>query len=210
MWLCTMIIKPRSKPRDLKVLEILDRRMNLPTKSKEYLDELQKDLIGKQAFDELLKKLTCDHLILNDLRLSTNNTTSQIDSLLITASKIYIFKIKYVDGDNIYQSERILKLPSTEIVNPIFELRETEVLLQQLLQQQNFDFKVESFVVFNHPEFTLYEAPMDQPFIFFGQLDSFINSLNRIDSSLSIMQENLVNKLESIHISSKKQASVTM
>lgn len=52
---------------------------------------LNKGFEGELQFDALLEKLTCDCLILNDLILSLNNQTFQIDSLVnLESSAVFV------------------------------------------------------------------------------------------------------------------------
>ncbi|WP_409973457.1 nuclease-related domain-containing protein [Bacillus sp. Bva_UNVM-123] len=92
-------MKPRFEPDELKIFRILNVRMSLSDRDKKKYENLEKGFRGEQAFDEWLLALTCDCIILNNLLLEANNTVFQIDSLLITREKIYLFEVKNYEGD---------------------------------------------------------------------------------------------------------------
>ncbi len=92
-----------------------------------------------------------------------NNTTFQIDSLIITSGTIYFFEIKNYESDYYYESDRFYKNPKTEITNPLHQLSRSELLLRQLIQSIGFNIPVSASVVFINPEFTLYQAPLNKP-----------------------------------------------
>lgn len=98
-----MIAKPRKEPAELSILKLLDVRMNLSSVEKRYYFNLKKGYEGELQFDSLVEKLECDCLVLNDLLLKVNNTTFQIDSLIITADALYFFEIKNYEGDYYYE-----------------------------------------------------------------------------------------------------------
>jgi len=196
-----LLYKSRSKPSELIILEALQHRMQLSKADQQNLYNLTKGYEGELLFDSLLEKLECDNFLLNDLLLKTNNQTFQIDSLLITRDLIYVFEIKNFIGDFHYISDQILKKDNSEITNPLFQLFRTEALLRQLLQKLNFSTPIQSSVVFVNPEFVLYQAPSDKPFIFPNQLNRFIQKLNTNRAELLALHKRLAENFMSLHIS---------
>ncbi|WP_346015032.1 nuclease-related domain-containing protein [Metabacillus halosaccharovorans] len=139
--------------------------------------------------------------MLNDLLLNFNNTLFQIDSLPIFPENIYIYEIKNYQGNFYYDSDRLYKQPKSEINNPLTQLNRTESLLRQLLQSLGFNLSVEASVVFIHPEFTLYQAPLNKPFIYPSQLNHYFKKLNKLNSlKLDQKHMKLADKLLSLHI----------
>src|SRR5690625_56322 len=100
-----MEYKSRTKPKELAILEILDKRMNLKTEEKQRYYSLKKGYEGEVHFDSLTKKLQCECLILNDLLLTQNHTTFQLDTTIIGHGKIHLFEIKNNEGDHYYESD---------------------------------------------------------------------------------------------------------
>lgn len=197
-----MIYKSRTEPQELQILNVLDRRMDLSLKDKQHFLNLKKGFEGELAFDRLTVNLQCDCLILNDLLLQVGGTTFQIDTLIITSGTIYLFDVKYHDGDYYYEpeSDKIFKKPKYEILNPLIQLSRAESLLSQLLQNLGFHFPITSSVVFNNPEFTLYQAPLDKPFIFPTQINQYLKRIDALPSKITSRHKALADKLISLHL----------
>lgn len=195
-----MLYKPRTKPTALKVLEFLNLRMKLTTKDKQHYFSQLKGYEGEVIFDSLTEKLQCECFIVNDLLLEINNTTFQIDSLLILQDGIYLFEVKNLEGDYYYESEKLFKKPNTEIVNPLHQLSRAESLLRQLLLKLGYTLPIHASIVFINPTFTLYQAPLNQPIIFPTQIKNYLSQLNATPSKLSKWHEKLADQLTSLHI----------
>ncbi|MDY0394194.1 nuclease-related domain-containing protein [Virgibacillus halophilus] len=89
-----MLVKKRTKSKELFILELLNKRMNLERKEKQRYFNLKKGFEGEMRFDDFIEKLQCECLILHDLLLEVNHTMFQIDSLLIMQKQLYIYEIK--------------------------------------------------------------------------------------------------------------------
>ncbi|MFE8701986.1 nuclease-related domain-containing protein [Cytobacillus sp. FJAT-54145] len=196
-----MVYKPRTKSSELLMLSSLNTRMKLTETDKQHYLNLRRGYDGEKLFDSLIENLRSDCLIVNDLLLKLNNTLFQIDSLIIFQETIFVFEVKNFEGDFYYSSDRIYTYSKKqEISNPLNQLNRTDSLLRQLLQQIGYNATIQSSVIFINPEFTLYQAPLDKPFIFPTQVNKFIHKLNKISSSLNETHKNLVEKLLSLHI----------
>lgn len=195
-----MIVKVRNEPSEIQILSSLNTRMKLSDSLQQYYVNLQKGYVGEVMFDSLIDELQGNYLVLNDLLFQTNNTTFQIDSMIITSDTIYVFEIKNYQGDFYYESEKIYTKSHTEIVNPLNQLSRTESLLLQLLKSLGFSMSVKSFIVFIHPEFTMYQSPMNKPFIFPTQINRFLKSFERLSSKLTKKHHLLADRLLASHL----------
>lgn len=194
-----MEYKKREKPIELEVLEVLDARMQLSEKDKQHLYKLKKGYEGELAFDELTRNLRCDCLVLNDLLLQVGNTTFQIDTLLI-ADMLYLFEVKNHEGDFYFENDRILTKTNYEITNPVNQIIRSESLLRQLLQTLSVTTQINSSVVFINPAFTLYQAPLDKPFILPTQVNRHMKQLNSLNSRITKKHKAFADKLVSMHL----------
>jgi hypothetical protein len=95
-----MFYKPRQATSELKLLRLLNARLNLTAREKQHYLNLEKGFEDEVKFDLLLEGLPGERLILNDLLLEMNNTSFQIDSLMIAQDMIYTFEIKNMEGGN--------------------------------------------------------------------------------------------------------------
>ena len=195
-----MPYKSRSESAELLILRSLNSRMNLPAKDKQHYFNLQKGFDGEIQFDSLTAKLQLECYILNDLLLKQNNTTFQIDKLIILSETIYLFEVKNYEGDYYYEADRLYKKPKSEITNPLNQLNRSESLLRQLLHNLGFNLPIDSSVVFINPEFTLYQTPLNMPFIFPTQITRYLKNLNSIPSRLNKKHKLLADQLISLHI----------
>lgn len=195
-----MIYKSRTESTELLVLRSLNTRMDLPEKEKQYYHGLEKGYQGEGIFDGLTENLQSECLVLNDLLLKINNTTFQIDSIIVHSDTLYLFEIKNLDGDYYYEFDRLYKKNKSEINNPLNQLNRCESLLRQLLQTLGYNTSISASVVFINPEFTLYQTPLNQPFIFSTQIHRFLHNLDKKPSKLNVNHKLLADKLVSLHI----------
>jgi hypothetical protein len=196
-----MIIKSRKVPVELKILRLLNNRMKLTEKELTHFLHLEKGYEGEKMFDEWLKQLPSNFLVVNDLLLESNNTFFQIDSLVISPVTIYIFEVKNFEGDYIIDigADKWRSLSGSEIKNPIHQLNRSEILLRQLLQKSSFNPSIESYVVFVNPNFYLYQAPVDLPIIFPTQINRYMNKLKLKSSKLIEKHHRLAKQLLALH-----------
>lgn len=194
-----MPYKPRTKSKEMVILEFLNRRKKLTSKEKQHYLSLKKGFEGEELFDSFTEKLRCECLILNDLLLEVNNTTFQIDSLIITGGMILFYEVKNFEGDFYYENDKLFLKSRKEVINPLHQLSRSESLLRQLLHGLGFNPQIDASVVFINPNFTLYQAPLDKPIIFPTQVNQHMRNLNTISSKLMVNHKKLANQLLLLH-----------
>lgn len=197
-----MAYKPRTESEELMILRLLDTRMTLSEKDTQHYYRLKKGYEGEVMFDSLTEKLQCECYILNDLLFKVNNTMFQIDTLIIVSDTVHFYEVKNYDGDYLYEidTDTLYKRPKKEYTNPLHQLNRSESLLRQLLQNIGYNFPIEAQVVFINPMFTLYQAPLERPFIFPTQVKSYLEKLDKVPSKLNRNCKTLADKLISLHI----------
>lgn len=194
-----MALKARSVPLKLLILRSLNPRMILKAEEKQHYFNLEKGYLGEIMFDQLTEKLQSDVYVLNDVCLEFNQSTFQIDTLIITQETLYPFEVKYYEGDFFYESDSFKTLSNKEIKNPLDQLKRCTSLFRQLLQSIGVHLPIEGSVIFNHPNFTLYQAPLNAPIIYPTQLNCFINKFNQTPSKLNARHKKLADQLISMH-----------
>lgn len=185
---------------ELLVLGYLEKRMNLEENDRNHYYNLQRGYEGELLFDSMTERLQGNCYILNDLLLKANNTTFQIDTLIITAETIYLYEIKNYKGDYYYEADKFFRKPKTEITNPLYQLERSRSLLRQLIHKYGFNLPIHASVTFVNPEFTLYQAPLDKPIIFPPQINRHLNRINAIPTPLNQRHQRLAEKLISLHM----------
>jgi hypothetical protein len=195
-----MAFKERSEPIILSRLRILNKRLALSDEEKRYLSNLEKGYQGELQFDAMTETLTSNCLILNELLLEVEKATFQIDTLIIFADTLYVFEIKNNHGDYLYKQEGLTSTTTgASMKNPLDQLNRTKLLFKKLLNQLGYNFKLQGSVVFVNPEFTLYHAQPELPFIFPTQIKRLLNHLNNQPGKVSTNHNKLASKLVSLH-----------
>jgi hypothetical protein len=194
-----MPFKARTESVLLKILRILNTRGDLTEDEQKYYSYQEKGYEGEVQFDALTEQLQLNCYILNDLLLEVNNSQSQIDTTIITQRTLYLFDVKNFEGDFCYDGEKFLSASGKERKNPLIQLKRSQSLVRQLIQDLGYNLHVEAYVIFINPEFTLYLAPLDLPFIFPTQLKRFLKKLDEKPSRLNNIHKKLADKLVSLH-----------
>ncbi|WP_223593074.1 nuclease-related domain-containing protein [Neobacillus bataviensis] len=195
-----MAKKNRIESKELRILKSLNTRMTLAEKDRQHYYSLKKGYEGEVMFDTLTEKLQYECTILNDLLFKVNNSTFQIDTLIIISENMHVYEVKNYEGEYFYEGERLYKKPKTEYSDPLVQLNRSESLLRQLLHREGYQFPIDGKVVFINPEFTLYQAPLDKPIILPTLVNSYLKKLDLMPSILTTRQEKLADKLISLHI----------
>jgi RNase P subunit RPR2 len=195
-----MLLKERSESEGLMAMRYLNTRIELTKKERFHYLNLEKGYEGELKFDLLAKNLQEERFIINDLLLELNNSHFQIDSLIISQGVIHLLDIKNFEGDCYLESDKLFSVTTgREYKNPVNQLKRCATLFRQLLQNLQQNYPVEASVIFINPEFTLYQAPMDQPIFLPTQVNRFFRDINNTPSTLNEAHQKLAQKLISLH-----------
>ncbi|MBA2176016.1 NERD domain-containing protein [Halobacillus locisalis] len=173
--------------------------MTLSPREKKDLTNWQKGYEGELHFDELTRPFESTFLLLQDLLLKNHSTTFQVDTLLITPNKNYLFEIKNYEGDYVHDDDKFYHLPQSEILNPLHQLQRANALLGQLLTRHGITTPFESYLIFIHPHFTLYQAPQHPSIIYPTQLSSFLRKISPASNPLKGHHRKLADTLTTLH-----------
>jgi hypothetical protein len=198
MWI--MIIQDRPEPLDLHIFRVLLARMELSDKDISNYAVRQKGYVGELKSDEWLKRLTDHWLVLHGLLLEYDGSKFQIDTLIIAYEKMYILDVKYYEGDYYLEGEKWFTQTNLNMKNPLHQLERCETLFRKLLLKLGYNHSIESYLVFNHPEFHLYTTTIKLPIVFPTQLNRFLKKLNSRPVKLNQRYHNLAQQLASLHI----------
>ncbi|MGV2940461.1 nuclease-related domain-containing protein [Mesobacillus sp. LC4] len=195
-----MIVKERTKPEELVLLQALKPRMELEEKDAQNLWTLEKGYEGEVQFDKWFTEYQVESLIINDLLLEVNGTLFQIDSFVITQDRLHLFEVKNLEGDYYLDGDKFKTVAGKETKNPLHQLSRAESLLKQLLKELGYYIPLEPHLVFINPEFALLQAPLKSPIILPNQLNRFMDKMNRTSSKLNNKHTKLAEALLSLHI----------
>ncbi|TYS69791.1 NERD domain-containing protein [Sutcliffiella horikoshii] len=197
-----MLYKSRTTPRELEVYQYLNTRIKLSEIERKHLYTLRKGFEGEVQFDRLTSSIQSECLILNDLLLQQNRSTFQIDTLIIAPYTIHLFEVKNFEGDYFYDYDRLYTKipPQSEVTNPLIQLTRSESLLRQLLQSLGCNLPIQSLIVFINPEFTLYQTPINKPFLFHSQINRFLENINTTSGKLINHHKELAEQITAQHL----------
>jgi hypothetical protein len=195
-----MLLKSRSESEELLAMRYLNKRMELSQNDKFRYSILEKGYDGEVKFDRLAESLHEEIYIINDLLLKVNNSYFQIDTLLILQGLVHLLDVKNYQGDYYLEKDKLYSVSTgNEYMNPLDQLKRCSTLFGQLLVTLKLNYLFKASVIFINPEFSLYQAPMDQPIIFPTQVNRFLKDINKTPSKLNDGHKKLAHTLISLH-----------
>ncbi|WP_161524834.1 nuclease-related domain-containing protein [Alteribacter lacisalsi] len=205
-----MILKNRTKPVELIILQSLRVRSRLDPADALRLENLDKGYAGEVQFDNRLSAAGWNGLLINDLLLDYRGTLFQIDSLLLQPDAVYLFDVKNYFGDFFLEDGKwISEYKEKEVKNPLLQLKRTDFAFRSLLKDLGFSPLIRSNLVFINPEFHLFQAPRDLPAIFHSQLNRFLSRIGRKSAAPpSYRDDALAQKLLSLHVEDNPYARI--
>ncbi|MBY0148076.1 nuclease-related domain-containing protein [Neobacillus niacini] len=194
-----MVFKERPEPLGLVLTHFLNARMKLTEDEQKHYWTIKKGYEGEVRSDTWLKNLTDSWLVLHDLLLEYNQSIFQIDTLIIAYEKVYILDVKNFEGDYAVKDDKWYNPAGVLQKNPLHQLERCETLLNKLLLELGYPYTIESYLIFNNPEFHLYIPTIHSAIIFPTQLNRFLKRLNSKPVPLSKKHYQLAKQLESLH-----------
>ncbi|MHC0039644.1 nuclease-related domain-containing protein [Pseudoneobacillus sp. C159] len=195
-----MPFKARTEPKILLKLRILNARMKLSEEDQLNFYNQEKGFQGEIQFDCLTEQLLQNGHIINDLLIRNRNSEEcQIDTSIIFYDTINLFDVKNFEGEFSYSEEKLHKVSGRDYKNPLGQLYRAKTLFQQQLDQLGCKLKVEAYVVFINPQFTLFNVPQGLPFILPTQIPSFMKKLTNKPAKLNSQHRKLAEMLVSLH-----------
>ncbi|WP_034300196.1 nuclease-related domain-containing protein [Alkalibacterium sp. AK22] len=177
----TQFVEIREKARILQVMEVLQTRKTFTAQEEHYLRQLTKGFEGEITFDNWIEKHMAKGVHLKDLTFKVNGTTFQVDSLLITNERIIMYEVKNYEGEYILKGNKLLKYDTeVEILNPTVQLERSSILLRQLLSQRKISYSIEAFVVYIHPNFTLYTSTVDRSILLLSLMNKHASKIQSL------------------------------
>jgi hypothetical protein len=192
-----MIIQQRPEPLEIIISRLLFERHVLPDNN---ITSCEKGYEGELRSDKWLENLTDNWLVLHGLLLEYHGSRFQIDTLIIAHEKIYILDVKNYEGDYYLEDDKWFTKTNSNLKNPLHQLIRCETLLQSLLLELGYDYPIESYLIFNNPEFHLYMTTFIPSIVFPAQLNRFLKKLNSRPKKLNTNYHTLAQQLASLHI----------
>lgn len=203
-----MIIKKRTKPLLLQILEFLNYRTVLSALEKKDYDNQLKGYEGEVQFDTYLEKLQFDCLIVNDLLLKDRGKMVQIDSLVLVGDTIYLYEVKNYSGSYDYKDDALHAQSDFVITDPLTQIRNSQPLLYNLVRKLGCRMEIRSQVAFINPDFYLYQLSRDKPFLFTHQLTRHFDYLEKKQTFIKETHKRLANQLSDLHIANYRPSNL--
>lgn len=195
----TIAYKERAKPRLLDIYEALYKRMKLSNDDYQYYMSLKKGFEGECRFDdEYTDALDSHSLVLNDLLLKHNRSIFQIDSLVICSDRILLFEVKNYQGVHHWGPVTFTKTTGTTLENPTLQLQKTRARLEILLAALKIQMRIEAYIAYVNPEFTLLGAQRNEDYLLPSQLPHYFKTL-QLKGKLEPEQSRLADMLKKLH-----------
>ncbi|WP_248513665.1 nuclease-related domain-containing protein [Sporosarcina sp. NCCP-2222] len=184
-----MIYKKRSAPLEIEGLITLGRRISKehPIRSDmmKRLYNLQAGYSGEKQYDRYMTefKPAYPHAILHDICLKEDNIYFQMDSLLITPSRIVITEVKNLAEKIIVKTKPlqfIKEMQTGERVpfrSPITELDRKVYLLRLWLSRRRIDIPIEGIVTFAYNNELHFEEDPPVDLIFTYEIAAYLRNL---------------------------------
>ncbi|SDM97893.1 nuclease-related domain-containing protein [Bacillus sp. OK048] len=195
-----MFFRLRPEKLELVLLRYLNARMTFSSSESLSFSNIEKGYEGELRSDVWLRGLTDEWLILNDLLLEYNGSRFQIDTLIIADEKIYLLDVKYFEGDYSINDDKWYNPADILQKNPLHQLERCETLLKKLLHKLGYHYLIDSYLIFNNPEFHLYTTSINPAIIFPTQLNRFLKKLNTRPVKLNKKHFQLAHQLNARHI----------
>lgn len=203
-----MIIKNRTKPLILQIMESLHYRTVLSASEIKYYDNQLKGYKGEVQFDTYLENLQINCLVINDLLLKDRGRMVQVDSLILTGDTLYLYEIKNYSGSYDYKDDGLHAQSDFVVTDPFAQIRNSQPLLYNLVRKLGYKIDVHSQVAFINPNFYLYQLPRDKPFLFASQLNRHFDSLEKKQSSIRDTHRQLALQLSAMHIANYRPSDL--
>lgn len=195
-----MIFRTRPENMELILLRCLKPRMTFSSSEVLNFSNIEKGYEGELKSDIWLRGLTDEWLILNGLLLEYNGSRFQIDTLIISYEKIYLFDVKTFEGDHSITDDKWFTPSGKPEKNPLHQLERYETLLQRLLLDLGYNIPIESYLIFIHPEFHLITTTIHPAIIYPAQLNRFLKKLNTKPVKLMKRHFQIAEQLNALHI----------
>ncbi|MCD8511366.1 MAG: NERD domain-containing protein [Bacillus sp. (in: Bacteria)] len=200
-----MELKQRDVPKELLIFRsLISREYPSSVEFERKYRRKEKGYAGEVIFDNFLKTINVEPLILSDLLLEHSGSEFQLDSILVFQHVINIFEVKNMEGDYYIEKGKWYLEPEYEVKNPIIQVERSLESFRPLLRKLKCNLPIQAYVIFVNPEFTLLQAPRDLKIILPSQINRFLRKLNGQTSQWNQHHMDVANQLISLH---KKESS---
>lgn len=180
-----MILQQRKPDIELLFFRALNKRTTLSTKDEAKLNRLEKGYAGELIYDEIYDKVINNIYTFRNIYLKIEDTTLQIDSLIVTDHGLIVHEIKNFQGlyEIINNKWTIRQSPLTN--DPVIQLKRTTNKLQSLNYTLQENMSIIGKLVFPNIEFNIesQDKEISKQIIIRSQLRRYFHELKNFSST---------------------------
>lgn len=188
-------MKKRKQPLVLQILHALKHRMEFDPQLQTRFEAFHLGYQNERWVDEQFEN--GNWLIINGLTFNRDGEyPCQADLLILCRDKILLYECKAYTQKAMYRGEKFENLNGYQYNNPQSQLGTIQQQLEMLLKKLRIPLPIESYILFTHPDFYLYNLPVTcDHFIFHSQLQSHVQDMIKNNRSPNEQTQIYFNKL---------------
>ncbi|WP_142924507.1 nuclease-related domain-containing protein, partial [Mammaliicoccus sciuri] len=170
--------------------------LNLDQRKEVYIN--QTGLEGEMYFKAILDTIVDVKYVYN-LEIGISNHI-QIDFLVVSSTKIYIFEVKHYTGDWYFEEDYIKCTNSLRYPSPHIQTNKIENKIQSIVNTHNLPRQVETIIIFTNSHFNLHgKRPQNQAILLPQELSRVPQLIDTNNQEANQEILNIFKQYESIH-----------
>lgn len=187
-----------NKTEYISYLKAIEGRTNLNLDQRKELYINQTGLEGEMYFKAILDTIVDVKYVYN-LEIGTSNHI-QIDFLVVSSAKIYIFEVKHYTGDWYFEEDYIKCTNSLRYPSPHIQTNKIENKIQSIVNTHNLPREVETIIIFTNSHFNLHgKRPQNQAILLPQELSRVPQLIDTNNQEANQEILNIFKQYESIH-----------
>ncbi|WP_436857764.1 nuclease-related domain-containing protein [Mammaliicoccus sciuri] len=187
-----------NKTEYVSYLKAIEGRTNLNLDQRKELYINQTGLEGEMYFKAILDTIVDVKYVYN-LEIGTSNHI-QIDFLVVSSAKIYIFEVKHYTGDWYFEEDYIKCTNSLRYPSPHIQTNKIENKIQSIVNTHNLPREVETIIIFTNSHFNLHgKRPQNQAILLPQELSRVPQLIDTNNQEANQEILNIFKQYESIH-----------
>lgn len=187
-----------NKIEHISYLKAIEGRTNLNLEQRKELYINQTGLEGEMYFKAILDTIVDVKYVYN-LEIGTSNHI-QIDFLVVSSTKIYIFEVKHYTGDWYFEEDYIKCTNSLRYPSPYIQTNKIENKIQSIVNTHNLPRQVETIIIFTNSHFNLHgKRPQNQAILLPQELSRVPQLIDTNNQEANQEILNIFKQYESIH-----------
>lgn len=187
-----------NKTEYISYLKAIEGRTNLNLDQRKELYINQTGLEGEMYFKAILDTIVDVKYVYN-LEIGTSNHI-QIDFLVVSSTKIYIFEVKHYTGDWYFEENYIKCTNSLRYPSPHIQTNKIENKIQSIVNTHNLPREVGTIIIFTNSHFNLHgKRPQNQAILLPQELSRVPQLIDTNNQEANQEILNIFKQYESIH-----------